>query len=68
ISRPERRWKCSYKHKGYSLEELFETIPANEFEAVVVKNPKTGEKKTRLAAVRDVYIPQIGKHRFPMRN
>ena len=63
ISRPKRPWKCSYKHKRYSLEELFETIPANEFKAVVVKNPKTGKKKTRLAAVRDVYIPQIGKHR-----
>nr|MDO8116133.1 transposase [Candidatus Sigynarchaeota archaeon] len=63
ISRPKRPWTCSYKHKRYSLEKLFETIPVDEFKAVVVTNPKTGKKKTQLAAVRDVYIPQIGKHR-----
>ncbi|MEX2715092.1 MAG: hypothetical protein Q6370_002205 [Candidatus Sigynarchaeota archaeon] len=28
IARPKRPWTCSYKHKRYSLEGLFETIPA----------------------------------------
>jgi hypothetical protein len=63
ISRPKRPWMCSYKHKRYSLEALFETIPTNEFKEIVVKHPKTGKEKKQLVAVRDVYIPQIGKHR-----
>jgi len=63
ISRPKRPWICLYKHKRYSMEKLFETIPVDEFQEVVVKNLKTKKEKKQLVAVRDVYIPRIGKHR-----
>ena len=63
ISRPKRPWTCSYKHKKYSLEELFETIPVKEFKNVTVRNPKSGKEKEQLTAVRDVYFLRIGTHR-----
>jgi hypothetical protein len=63
ISRPKRPWIVSYKHKRYSIEELFESIPVKEFGVVEVRNPKTRKTKKQLAAVRDVYIPRIGMHR-----
>jgi len=63
ISRPKRPWICTYKHKKYSLEELFETIPANEFDEVMIRNPRTGKKRKQIIAVRDVYLPKIGTHR-----
>jgi hypothetical protein len=64
ISRPKRPWKVSYKHKKYSIEELFESIPINEFGKVEVKNPKTHKTKKQMVAVRDAYIPRIGMHRI----
>jgi hypothetical protein len=63
ISRPKRPWICLYKHNRYSMEKLFETIPVDEFQEVVVKNLKTKKERKQLVAVRDVYIPRIGKHR-----
>ena len=62
VSRPKRSWTCTYQHVKYSMSDLFETIPPDEFETVMVTNPKTKKTKKQVVATRNVFIPKIGTH------
>jgi hypothetical protein len=63
VSRPKRNWCCNYKHKPYSMEELFDSIPLNEFVEVKTSNKKGKQPRIQKVAIRDVFFSKIGKHR-----
>jgi hypothetical protein len=63
VSRPKRNWKATYLHKRQTLSELYDTIPAAEFEIIKIVNPKTKKEKTYKVAIRDVFFASIGMHR-----
>ncbi len=62
VSRPKRSWKCTYQRQHYTFGELFDAVPAGDFNLTMVKNPKTGKVKFYHAATRDVFIPGIRPH------
>jgi len=64
ISRPKRNWNCNYQGHTYSLYELHDHIPAEDFKLTQVKNPKTGKRKFYHTATVDVYFARIGTHRL----
>ncbi len=64
VSRPKRSWNCTCEGKRQSMTDLYASIPPAEFTPVHVRNRKTGRVKTYRVAVRDAYVPRIGKQRL----
>ena len=62
VSRPKRNWNVDFERVKYSMDELFESIPQDDFQETCYVNPKTGEEKKYRTAMRKVFIPKIGFH------
>lgn len=62
ISRLKTTWKVTYNHRKWTVPELFQSIPTNEFKLIYATNPKTKKTKPFFVAVRNVYLKGIGNH------
>jgi len=63
ISKIKRNWAVNFQRTRWSVAELYESIPEDDFERVEVINAKTKERRYFMAASREVFINQIGVHK-----